>query len=262
MLDGLPEGTPVLCKRCGAPARLAPHASASIPGTSAIWVCCDHCGNLDELPADSLGRVLEIKNRLALAASRAMQAGSMDRALAHVFEGRYTWLKLVSPYAIALLGSAASSISALMNPSNLPLAAIVTSLTPLLFAGAGGVALWLALLRGRWLFRARIRPHLLAKPPMYEGAPLSCRACGGPLPQSRDVEIACPFCRTSNLVPHSWHGAQASALAREAEQYRASVHTASARSMHLGQSVTRTFVVAFAILMGAVYLMMGIVARW
>src|SRR5262245_2049023 len=87
---GLPEGTPILCRRCGGAMNLLADASVS----------CRYCGAHDQLPADQLGRVLEIKNRLAMAESRTAQVKGFDATFAHVFEDPKAFLRVMGVYLV------------------------------------------------------------------------------------------------------------------------------------------------------------------
>lgn len=245
-LTGLPEGTPILCRACGAPSVLADTGELR----------CQHCGAAEQLPADALGRVLEIKNRLSLAASRAAQASGMDRALGHIYEDRGAWLRVTGLYlTIALLSMAMGVVSlwgaveqasTVGQGTEVLLVALPGMLAApmLLLGGCIGVAV--ALTYGGVLYRRDVRPLLLASPPAYQGAPFGCRACGGALPMSRDIDVACPYCRTANLVPTAWHGAHVSGLVAEAEARRASTHGASARSITLAGRVRTAFILTAA----------------
>lgn len=243
-LTGLPEGTPILCRGCGAPAAL----------DDAGVVRCKHCGTSEQLPSDALGRALEIKARLALARSRAAQATGIDAALAHIYEDRRAWLRVTGLYlAVALVSTAggiAGGAEGVYRASAvgqglevlLVMAPGLFALPSLLLGGCFGVAVSLAY--GRGIYRREVRPLLLATPPIYEGAPFACRACGGPLPVSRDVDIACAYCSTSNLVPAAWHGAHSTVLAAEANALRANNHGASARAITLASRLQMVFFVA------------------
>lgn len=214
----LPEGTPILCRNCGGAMDLLADASIS----------CRYCGAHDRLPADQLGRVLEIKNRLALAESRAAQVKGFDATFAHVFEDPRAFLRVMGVYVVVglfvLLMSATQVWSFLPTMQKLAPGLVAQMLLgqligPAIMLGIGaslGVSLWV----GRRHYRRRVRPLLLARPPAQPNAPFACRACGGALPPARGAEVSCRYCQTLNLVPAELHGSQAAALLQEAEAAR------------------------------------------
>ncbi len=252
-IEGIADGTPILCKACGAPAALGDD----------FTVRCGHCGAADALPADSLGRAMEIKSRLALAASRAAQLGGMDAALARVFEDRAAWLRATGLYlAVGLLAAASSGAQVLHTMASLPDASLAPRVLAAMVPGAifapgvllgGCLAVAIALRYGRGLYRRDVQPLLLARPPAFAGAPFGCRACGGPLPGTRDTDVACPFCRTTNLVPAAWHGAHADALFAEASALQSAAHGASARTVELAARVRVAFFVVWGVSVAIVF---------
>jgi hypothetical protein len=66
-------------------------------------VHCRHCGAVDALPPDELGRVLDIKNRLALAEQKALQVRGVDATLAAIFEDRMAFVRVSGLYLVVAL---------------------------------------------------------------------------------------------------------------------------------------------------------------
>lgn len=222
---GLPEGTPILCRNCGGGMDL--DASSSIS--------CRYCGARDVLPADQLGRVLEIKNRLAQAEQRAAHVRGFDATFASVFEDPRSFFRVAGVYLVfgafvlAMSGwqfyeHVAPNVAAL-DRATLTQIVIGQLMGPLAIVGIG-LSLGVSLLVGRRHYRKSVRPLLLARPPTAPSAPFACRACGGNLPAARDAGVLCPYCSTSNLVPRELHGTHSASLSREAEAARQQLHRA------------------------------------
>lgn len=216
---GLPEGTPILCRNCGGKMDL--HVDSSIS--------CRYCGARDVLPTDQLGRVLEIKNRLAQAEQRAAHVRGFDATFASVFEDPRSLVRVSGVYLVfgafvlAMTGwqfyeHVAPNLDKLSGANQVQI--IVGQLMgPLGIVGVG-LSLGVALLVGRHHYRRSVRPLLLARLPAAPNQPFACRACGGGLPPARDASVNCVYCSTSNLVPQELHGSHAAALQQEAEAAR------------------------------------------
>ncbi|MCA9585637.1 MAG: hypothetical protein KC657_09785 [Myxococcales bacterium] len=240
------DGTPVLCKRCGAPTDVQPDLS----------LVCRFCGTPDRLPPDELGRALEIRGRLLMAASSVSQVASTEAALAGIFERRGAFWTVMGPWpvlALLVVGysvlGALSTLSALPDavPDDVRVELIVASLYAPFFILGITLSFPVALLVGRFSYRRSVRPHLAARPPHYPGAPMRCRACGGDLPATRDAITACRFCRTANAL--------AADLARDAQRqldaeiaaYRARASGAVSATSRAATHMTRTVIVCFAL---------------
>ena len=221
------EGTPILCKNCGAAMRLE--------GGFSTLAVCDFCGARDELPRDEAARYLELKNRLAYAKARALQVQGMDAALARVFEDKRAFWRVSGVYlGTAFVISLVSFFTLLSSgvsdevPENYR-----HSLWMHQLFGPGmllGVALSLGagLLGGRRHFRRRVRPLLMARPlpaqpasnvyPGAIGAPsFGCRVCGAGLQSTGDASVTCGYCDSMNLFPASQHEAEVAEANRRAE---------------------------------------------
>jgi DNA-directed RNA polymerase subunit RPC12/RpoP len=239
---GLPEGTPILCRNCGG--AMALHADSSIS--------CQYCGARDQLPADELGRVLEIKNRLAQAEQRAAQVKGFDATFAGVFEKPGSFVRVMGIYVVmGLLVLAMSGYqlwtTLVPNIDKLGTDVVVQVglgqlMGPIMIMGFG-LSLGAALLTGRRHYRRRVRPLLLASRPAQPNAPFACRACGGNLPPARGADVACPYCRTLNLVPQELHGSHAAALFQEAEAAKQQLFRAQGALMSISGKMRTTLIV-------------------
>jgi hypothetical protein len=247
----LPEGTPILCRRCGGAMNLLADAS----------VACRYCGAHDQLPHDQLGRVLEIKNRLAMAESRTAQVKGFDATFAHVFEDPKAFLRVMGAYLAVGAYVLAMSIQQLVEflpkmsaldekvAAQLLIGQLIGPTIPLGIAFAFGVALWV----GRRHYRRQVRPLLIARPPAQPNAPFACRACGGNLPPARGAEVSCSYCRTLNLVPKELHGVQAAALLHEAETARQQLSRAQGALMSISTKMRRALVVSCVVVFALGY---------
>lgn len=247
----LAEGTPILCRNCGGGMDLLADAS----------IACRYCGAHDRLPADQLGRVLEIKNRLALAESRAAQVKGFDATFAHVFEDPKAFLRVMGVYLVVALLVLAMSVSSLieflpgmarLEPKLIGSVLLGQMMGPMIMLGVAasfGISLWV----GRRHYRKRVRPLLLARPPAYPNAPFACRACGGALPPARGAEVSCQYCHTLNLVPKELHGQHAAALLHEAEAARQQLQRAHGALMSISGKMRLALIVSGVIVFAVCY---------
>ena len=235
----LPEGTPILCRQCGG------HMQLAAEGT----VTCPFCGARDVLPADELGRALEIKRRLADAERRAAHVRGFDGALAGAFEDRMAFVRVMGVYVVLgglLLAASLVNLVTMVLP-NLGEASFGTiieivvgqALAPIIVLGIG-LSLGVALFAGRVYYRRRVRPLLVARPPSQAGAPFACRVCGGGLPAARSTSVTCRYCNATNLTPRELHGRLAENLSREADDARRQLHQANVATMSIGGVMQRT----------------------
>lgn len=251
------EGTPILCRRCGSGMTLLANMSAQ----------CRHCGAIDGLPPDELGRMLEIKSRLALAEQRALQVRGVDATLAAIFEDRGAFLRVSGLYvAVAALVTAlgTAQLVSLPNLETVPSEIVAEmllnqSIGPLILLGVG-VSFAVSLAYGRYHYRKAMRPLLVAKLPSQLGAKARCRVCGGDLPESRAVDVRCGYCRSVNLIPKALHQGQAQALAREAEALKARLTGANVQTISLAKRM-RWVLIAGVVLSIATGLLLPAIAR-
>ncbi|MFC1643192.1 hypothetical protein ACFL5O_11000 [Myxococcota bacterium] len=239
--SALPEGTPILCRNCGGHMSMLPDAS----------IACQYCGTRDVLPADELGRALELKNRLAVAEQRAAHVRGFDVALASVFETPKAFLRVMGLYlgvaGLIFVGSVFQfTVAILPHASKLEGQDIIQTIVgqaigPLFVLGMA-FSCGVTLLTGRVHYRRSVRPLLIARPPRQPHAPFACRACGGDLPQTRSANVSCQYCHTTNLIPAELHGSHATSLFREAESARQQLHQASAVTMSIASKMRRTLV--------------------
>lgn len=248
MSSGIEQGTPILCRRCGAPTELQPDGG----------VQCRFCGTPDRLPPDELGRVLEIRGRLAVAAARVAQVSGTEQALAGIFEGRRAFFTLMGPWPLLALAITTNAVLGVRSTlANLPAAVPDATRAELVVAAAYGpifvigltLAAPFALLVGRISYRRRLRDQLSARPPLAPGAPMRCRACGGELPPARDAFVACRWCRTQNLLAPANAAETKRRLEAEAEEHRARANglfTATATaSTRMSRTLTASFVLVY-----------------
>ncbi|CAN5666364.1 hypothetical protein BH09MYX1_BH09MYX1_50620 [soil metagenome] len=252
-------GAPILCRRCGAPCDVAPDASLR----------CRHCGAIDRLPTDELGRALEIRGRLVVAASRVAQVSGTERAVAGIFEGRRAFFTLMGPWPIlALLITASAAWNVHETLSALPPSVPASVRTEIIVAAAYGplfvigiaLSFPMALIVGRMSYRGRTRTQLLARPPLGQGAPMRCRACGGDLPSATDAFVTCRYCRTQNLVTAATAEEVKRRIEEEIAEHRAranGMYTATAKA---SSRMTRTLFVSFALVYVGV-IALGMIAR-
>lgn len=252
------EGAPVLCKRCGAPTEVQPDLS----------VQCRFCGTPDRLPPDELGRVLEIKGRLAMASSRVAQLASSEAALASIFERRGAFLSVLGPFpAIALfivLNAAYGAYSALSEmpdavPNSVRVDVMIGAAHQSFFILGIMVSLPIALLVGRISYTKNVRPKLAARPPRYTGAPMRCRACGGDLPHAREAFVACPFCRSQNILAAATAQHAARALDEELVGYRARASGMLTGVSNAATNMTRTVMICFALVYASMFVLGAVV---
>ena len=253
------EGTPVPCKRCGAPTHVQPD----------LALVCRFCGTPDRLPQDTLARVLEIRGRLAMAASRVAQVAATEAALASLFERPGAFWTVMGPWpllAVLVTTNAAfglvTRLGALPDsvPDEVRVDLVVGALYGPFFVIGLAVSFPFALLVGRFTYRRRVRPLLAARPPTYAGAAMRCRACGGDLPQAREAFVTCRYCASPNAIVPGMTANAARALDEEIAGYRARASGALAGTTVAATHMTRTLVLAF----GAVYagvLVLGGAAR-
>lgn len=241
-MSGLLEGTPIICRNCGGGMAMNPDAS----------IVCHYCGARDVLPADELGRVLEIKNRLTLAERRAAQLKGFDATFAGVFERRGAFVRVMGVYvglALFVLAISAYQLWSTILPSldkftpGMLLQVVLGQVMgPVLILGFGfslGAALW----TGRRHYRRRVRPLLLASRPAQPHAPFRCRACGGELPQARGADVTCRYCRSLNLVPAELSGSHAAELFQQAETAKQQLFRAHGALVSISKSMRTALVV-------------------
>lgn len=253
------EGAPVLCKRCGAPTAVQPDLS----------VVCRFCGTPDRLPADELGRALEVRGRLALAASRVVQLTSTEAGLANIFERRGAFWSVMGPWpVVAILVVVYSVVGAISTLSSLPASVpndvrvelVVASLYAPFFVLGITLSFPAALLVGRFSYARKVRPLLAARPSQYAGAPMRCRACGGSLLPTRDAVATCPFCGTQNVLAASIAHGAVNSLDQELAGFRAQASGVIAETSRASIRMTRTLVVCFVLVYAGI-LALGAVAE-
>lgn len=254
------EGAPILCKRCGAPTDPQPD----------LGVRCRFCGTADRLPPDQLGRALEIKGRLAMAAAQSTQVAASEAALASLFERPGAFWSVLGPFpfvaAVVIVYAIWSTLTTLDGlPPSVPLQTRVQLITaaaygPLFILGIT-VSLPFSLWVGRFSYRRSVRGKLIARPPLYPGAPMRCRACGAHLPVARETFVSCAYCRTSNLLAAAAAADAKRQLDDEVAGYRARASGLLTSSSQTGVHMSRVLVICFVLVYAAV-LGLGAVSSW
>jgi hypothetical protein len=172
-------------------------------------ISCRYCGARDVLPGDQLGRVLEIKNRLAQAEQRAAHVRGFDATFASVFEDPRSLLRVTGVYLVfgafvlAMSGwqfyeHVAPNLGKLSGANQAQII-IGQLMGPIGIMGVG-VSLGVSLLVGRHHYRKRVRPLLFARAPAAPNQPFACRACGGSLPPARDASVLSPSSRLTAVT--------------------------------------------------------------
>lgn len=214
---------PVLCKRCGGPAKLV----------NDVDVACPFCGATETLPMDAQARTRELRARLYAAGRASANVAGFVRTLASFYENRTMLLMSTLPYLLMLVIGGMQSVPGLLSLGDhdalsasahggmalfaaMPLF-IVTGLS---VAGLGTT--WL----GRALFRGRIRPLIAAAPPTATGSSARCRVCGGDLAPTPGVFLRCQYCGTDNLRGDDESRAHAAALRKTTQSHREKLATA------------------------------------
>jgi hypothetical protein len=250
-----PEGIPTLCKRCGGDARL--------DGPTVLR--CVYCGNVEELPGDQQARIFELQSRLRIAAAQAAQLQGTEAALGRIFEEKAAFVRLATPFAfvfvISIVYAAVNVRTAFesTNDTSIQLQLVAGSLMGPFLIGGFVLSCVLALAVGRFSYARTVRPRLRARSALFPGAPMRCRACGGPLLAQRVAHVTCAYCNTTNLLSHEHAADAAKRLAEEAAEYRARAGGAVAGVGRVGVNMTRIFIICFTLTYGSVIVILGIV---
>jgi hypothetical protein len=236
------EQIPLLCAGCGGPGN---------PSAEGVLVC-PYCGRREQLPANELDRMLEMRRRLAAAAMQAEQCKGVERALFSIFESGSMFSGFLGVYfafaGFVLLYSVVSAWSVLTttNPDYVPLMMVHVFSGPS-FVLALPLSMSLALALGRRRYRKEIRPIFMARPPVAPGAPARCRVCGGSLPESSDAIRTCKYCQTTSVVTPELKAHHEAAAAKQGVWHQRQSMGASAATTGIARSMTRVVVVIIAI---------------
>jgi hypothetical protein len=236
------EQIPLLCGGCGGPGALGPDGSLN----------CPYCGRREQLPANELDRMMEMRRRLSAAAMQAEQCKGIERALFSIFESTSMFSGMLGVYfafaAFMLVYSLVSAYSVITTTPEayLPLMLVHVFTGPMFVLGLP-VSATIALAFGRRRYRKEIRPIFMARPPETPGAPARCRVCGGSLPDSKDALLNCRYCHTASVVtPELKAHHEAAAAVRGVWHQRQGIG-ASAATTGIGKSMTRTIVILLVI---------------
>lgn len=255
------EQTPVLCSECLGPAH------AALDGT----VTCGYCRHVGRLPDDQLQRAMELSRRVRQAAVSVAQLEGTERALGHIYESRWAFVRVAGPFAVAavffLVQAVISSWDGIANaPPNLrPMLIVNAAFGPIMIGGLA-VSLCLALAIARRGYRRNVRPLLFARAPQQPGLPARCRACGAPLHDpnahhdtraDRGAIDACRYCGTQNLVTAELERDRSRLLEQERRFHANRGHQiigATARKMPNTQYIfVGSCIAVYLVLMGLAY---------
>lgn len=166
-------------------------------------VVCSFCGAREELPADGAERVRVLRARLAQIRWAAQGEEAPALAISRLLD---TWRRNVLPIVVLMgLGiTAMSTFSAFVSAGaegSFSLSRFASAL-PMPLGTLGAITgLCVGFLYSMHRYAIEVRPSLEADPPLVEGAPIRCRACGGALSsQGGAAFVVCGFCAAHNLV--------------------------------------------------------------
>jgi hypothetical protein len=239
-----PAQIPILCVRCGG--RADPDDDGGLH--------CAFCGTSDRLPADELGRALELKRRVDAAARAAAQLDGLQATLARIFEDRRAFWRVQSTWLAAFVFVAVFTIHGVATaPYRVPIA---QALVGPAWIGGIMVAFAVALATGRAHYRRRVRAVLYARTPRVPGKPAGCRACGADLPDGPGPFLRCAYCATHNLVTRAIAADRTRILRDEEVASRGRAHRVVGEVSTI--RMTRVMVIAIAVVyaaqIGLVYL--------
>ncbi len=238
-----PEQLPVLCRRCGGAAQLV----------DPVNVACPYCGQRDQLPHDVILRNLDLRARLDAARGSRAQLDGLTLALARMFEGRAGMLRVAAPlltfFGLVMAQAMTSAHSAAeAAPEGLRACIVLNTAASSTAVAALPAGFLTGMLVARWRYRRTVRPHLLARAPLAEGAPARCRTCGAPITSAaQTVFVECPWCRTQNLLVGEVFTDRTRRLHDEHQQHLAQVVGASMALSKVGVGLDRVLYGSFAV---------------
>ena len=239
-----PAQIPILCVRCGG--RADPDDDGGVH--------CPFCGTSDRLPADELGRALELERRVAAAARATAQLDGLQAALARIFEDSRAFWRVQSTWLAALAFVAAFTIHGVATAHDrVPIA---QALAGPAWIGGISVSFAVALAAGRAHYRRRVRAVLHARTPRGPGKPAGCRACGADLPDGPGPFLRCAFCSTHNLVTRDIAADRARILRDHEVASRERAHrvVGEVSAIRMTRVVVIAIAVVYAAQIGLVYL--------
>jgi len=252
-----PGQIPILCGHCG---------GAAEPEDDGGGIVCPYCGTRDRLPPDELGRALELKRRVTMAARSAVQLAGLEGALGRIFEQRGAFVRVAGPWLVLfplitayMVAGSWSTIERAPANLRLPLA-LYAAMGPMWIAGIA-LAFGVALFIGRIGYRRGVRPLLYARPPRQPGLPTRCRGCAADLPDGRGPFITCSYCSTQSLVTPEIQRDRERLLAAEEAACRARASGALAATGRAGTHMSRTLVAAFVVIYAGVIGLAAVASR-
>jgi DNA-directed RNA polymerase subunit RPC12/RpoP len=244
---------PILCARCMGPAQ---------PGENGVLTCA-YCGHRDQLPADQLGRALELKRRLGAAKNSVANVEGMEGALSEIFESRGAFWRASGLYvaaAVLITGYSLWQVQPVIAkaPPGFALGLTLNALMGGMWIGGFALALLAAFAVGRRQYRKHVRTQLFARLPHQPGAPARCRACGGDLPDRREPFVQCAYCSTRSLVTPELASNRQMLLERERAFYAERAGHALGGMRGTSLKMSRTLIICgvatYAAVIGVAYL--------
>ncbi|MEZ4362134.1 MAG: hypothetical protein R3B48_18240 [Kofleriaceae bacterium] len=244
---------PILCARCLGACRPLDDGA----------VVCDYCGQRDRLPADQLGRALELRRRLAAAHHSVANVTGMETALSELFESRGAYWRAAGIYIIAAVMTTGHALwqvqpTIAKAPPGFALGLTLNALMGGMWISGFAIALLVAFAVGRRAYRRNVRGHLFARLPRAPGAPARCRACGADLPDRREPFLLCAYCGTRSLVTPELQANRELLLERERAFYTARAGQALGGMRGTSLNMSRTLLVCgvltYAAILGVAYL--------
>jgi hypothetical protein len=217
------------------------------------------------LPEDQLQRALELSRRVRQAAQAAAQMRGTESALAHIFESRWAFFRAAGTFMVFAVVLGLYSLVSTWDlvagaPSEVRPTIILNSAMGPVAVGGFALAICLALAISRRAYRKNVRPLLFARAPQQPGWPARCRACGGPLPDSRDAFVGCRHCHTQNLVTRELEGNRTELLQQEHGFYTDRANRVVAATTRALPNPQNVFVLA-AVFVYALLLGLGVLAN-
>jgi hypothetical protein len=253
-----PEQLPVLCRRCGGAARML----------DVQHLECQYCGQRDQLPTDAILRNIDLRARIDGARAMLAQLDGLSLAMARMYEGSGGLLRVGVPL-VALFGTMlASNLYSAFQTNNTAPEALRTCLV--VNMAASSAMLWVlplgifaGLLIARFRYRKHVRPWLLARAPLVEGAPARCRVCGAPIETlTNAVWCTCRHCQTQNLLVGEVFQHRAQRLVQEQQFHHQRVVGASTASSQLGVKLDRIFYISMGVGWALTLVLSSLVQRW
>jgi len=245
------EQIPTPCNGCGAPMREHYEQGGSL-------LVCSYCGQKEPLPPDHQARAEFLRGRLRNLASAKIRVQGIALLVSNGVRRRMVMGYVLTAVVLVGLYSTYGVVAFLQQPLGIRLwlegmgAHLTMFILPLLFVGVLVLGYF-----GAFVYaRVKIRPLFAARMPTAPGQQLTCRCCGGALPEVRDAFIDCRYCGGQNFVTSK----VANAVARGAYVQTIDYSTrADQATMGLQMAASPKF---FYVIYGVVMVGFAVVAKW